>query len=120
MIPQNELRIGNFVFKDKQRIPTSEGSIFSAELHTIDEYSFYESTSLDPIRITEEWLIRLGFEKGSPNAYATNYYIAGFCVSRHFKDGLYYSWTANINYVHQLQNLYFAITGKELELKQNA
>lgn len=79
--------------------------------------SFY---SLKPIPLTEEWLVKFGFEKledvgfkhdnvdfvlyGSEGEYS-------FCTNE--------GWDINdrIKYVHQLQNLFFALTGEELILE---
>lgn len=78
-----------------------------------------------PIPITEEWLLRFGFEK---DEFHDNYVIEtkyGFNSIKYIKEES--EWLYNndrsdawchsltgIKHVHQLQNLYFALTGKEL------
>ena len=73
----------------------------------------------EPIPITEEWLLKFGFEKiiGSNESNFTNGFYNLFVNSLgevnfyFFKEG---DWYQKIDYVHQLQNLYFALTGSEL------
>jgi hypothetical protein len=85
----------------------------------------------EPIPITEEWLINFNFEKDgddyiiehpkdivkyvlTENVLGKGLWILG--VDQFYdKDYKYFSW--GIKYVHQLQNLYFALTGEELILK---
>lgn len=69
-----------------------------------------------PILITEEWLVKIGYEKTpsgtylQPNSGNFIWFEQGLkcCIA-----GEYYP--ENIKYVHQLQNLYFALTGEELK-----
>lgn len=75
-----------------------------------------------PIPLTEEWLLKLGYKKGDNNNRGQLFenWLGGF----YLKDGLlkpkpYYfdnafSETLEIKYVHQLQNIHFALTGEEL------
>lgn len=74
---------------------------------------------IEPIELTEEWLIKFGFKKsgigygkGLLNIYMKNAVIT-YPNGRVF----YNSWAImeyQIKYVHQLQNLYFALTCEEL------
>ena len=84
----------------------------------------------EPIPITEELLLKAGF-------YKAQYLTDVFRISPLDKSGLYFYFDKNFEgaddeniigdydecvhirlpkYVHQLQNLYFALTGKELEI----
>lgn len=83
----------------------------------------------NPIPLTEQWLIDFGFILGNPN---TNYWQlnfdecdrVGFMMGGHLKVGIHLIDETDTEigktclYVHQLQNLYFALTGKELIKKQ--
>lgn len=76
----------------------------------------------DPIPLTEEWLLKFGFKK-SKNRYE----LKCFSLGKYPKDGsIYLTHTSNndmytdILFVHQLQNLYFALTGSELTIKETA
>ena len=79
---------------------------------------------IEPIPLTEEILLKCGFEKG----YIM--YFIRICETRcylrpSYRGGYYYGICPyielrdckTIQYLHQLQNLYFALTGKELEIK---
>jgi hypothetical protein len=111
----SELRIGNYVkFKgcgDKPfkvfRIDTTESSTF---------------TTAEPITLTEEWLLRLGFEaKGKARIHK---FIVIWLENEEFVFALRdpFKGTTHltkIQHIHQLQNLYFALTGEELVLTNN-
>ena len=80
-----------------------------------------------PIPLTEEWLVKFGFEhtktpyvRRPPNCKL--FILAGIILVRSkIKDSqniYWHNWTdTKIQYVHQLQNLYFALTGEELTIK---
>lgn len=73
---------------------------------------------LKPIPLTEEWLLRLGFEQfkdGTKRFFNYSFMIqiledrfAVYVLDRIIK---------SVIYVHELQNLHFAITGEELKTK---
>jgi hypothetical protein len=100
----NELRIGNWISNGAMPITAGFDQIRYAEI-------------FQPIPLTPEWLERFGFEK-----------------FRLIKDGIVFdnSWLrinesmvaywrggfiGKIQHVNSLQNLYFALTGSELTLK---
>jgi hypothetical protein len=112
----NELRIGNLILKN--------GSIYNID--TLFFVDIYDGTAINfhlkPIHLTEEWLLRFGFEKTMEWTYSKEllgnsklvYYLGEKGWSIGFKN---YSDFSNLTYVHQLQNLYFALTGEELTIK---
>ena len=138
-----ELRIGNYVYyehtthivsgvhgnkvyswwvKDGEPVIEYEAKDISGtqvENPYIDVISQYE-----PIPLTEEWLIKLGFEKltdskdGFKNTTYT--YTKGISFIVYF-DGVRLStnfWMGNEkHYIHQLQNLFYVLSGEELMLK---
>ena len=136
----NELRIGNLVYTGKISVPriglTSNGNT-KITGHGI---SLVEQKILDvePIPLTEQWLLDFGFKmnetksKSHGNFYSMSYLDLrySFCYADFRKDwGFYITYTdspdpkddnayyfvsCGIKHVHQLQNLYFALTGKEL------
>ena len=82
----------------------------------IDSKSFH----FKPIPITEEWLLKFGFFKSQDidtifglklNDF---WYINEFQIRNNFNSILL---DFELKYVHQLQNLYFALTGTHLKLK---
>ncbi len=77
---------------------------------------------LKPIPLSEEWLIRFGFLLEDFNWYK-NDSDDSFYISFESDYGFYvgattYGYLKAILYVHQLQNLYFALTGKELTIEK--
>jgi hypothetical protein len=74
-----------------------------------------------PIPLTEELLVKMGFEKNGYGywTHTKEYFELGengggeYCNSINCFE---YSNGKNIKYVHQLQNLYFALTGEELKI----
>lgn len=126
MINANELRLGNFI---KNTFSTDEYKI----VERVEEFSidtnddmYLNVDHIDPIPITKEWLLRFGFEKDA-DQHRISYYTYGvdFIFDRiEYKDGKWILLTIelqcneNIQYIHQLQNLYFALTGNELNIKK--
>ena len=123
----NELRIGNIVKIRGNICKVANISGFISESITgviIDKHGnkkhlYAEINDIEPITLTEEWLLRARFTK---SFIVTNFAIqtedgvldlvpsdiAGHHV--YFDD----NWICKVQYVHQLQNLYFALTGQEL------
>ena len=109
----NELRIGNYVL--------AEVGLPMLQIHYItasDILAYYNNAvKCLPIPITEEWLLKFGAEENN------SFYINGYNFSIHLESGNLsfdhgeYTDLATIKYVHQLQNLYFALTGEELTVK---
>ena len=129
----HELRLGNYInaLDDYDQAIASQVIALSDGSAYIDEYGnrvlFYtlngeyapEQCSIEGINITEEWLKGFDFDLGWIIEHNTEF----ICLFRE-GDSFYYSadmhhhTSVPIKYVHQLQNLYFALTGKELTLKQ--
>lgn len=111
-------------------------------LHDIkDEIFFYSLSQARPIPLTEEWLLRFDFEKDKEKGrhgyrYSIGYQDFRYVISKDWREttshhfGIWYidspresdltevyNFAEQIIYVHQLQNLYFALTGEELTLK---
>lgn len=122
----NDLRIGNY-------LNGKQGHVLVSEIRTNNSVKIQDNTSnfdvgtcLQPIELTKEWLLKLGFEY---NKYYDNYVIRArdyynsvgwndeACEWYYNNDrsdaGCYY--ITDIKYVHQLQNLYFALTQEELQ-----
>lgn len=106
-----ELRIGNY-FQWKSIASMGRGIDRITHGQQIMDYiSFKEGVPL-----TEDWLLKFGFEKEENGYYKSN---------RHHivvnETGFYYrvpgTTLTRIDFIHQLQNLYFALTGTELETK---
>jgi spore maturation protein CgeB len=108
----NELRIGNWV----STIYGMEFQVYPMAFKQMptDEKNNLILTTWKPIPLTEEWLLKLGF---IPNPYEDRYEKGVLHVECMKTKGETYLWVENmphIKYVHELQNLYFALTGEEL------
>jgi len=126
MIQSNELRIGDYV---KVYLGVNYlGADY--KVHKIE--NFYENgvhigfgkcfkfSEIEPITITEEWLVKFGFENHENYFWykKENIFSNMLSVGIQNKDGVI-TIIENIKYLHQLQNLYFALTGKELDYDPN-
>jgi hypothetical protein len=82
-----------------------------------------DPSRLFPIPLTEDWLLRMGFEKISQDCfrhtdndeYKTTFTILYDAGLKLFKVAFQHFWYS-ISVVNQLQNLYFALTGEELKV----
>jgi hypothetical protein len=77
---------------------------------------------INPIQITEEWLLQLGFYKNIDTGLfeKSGYQIDLTVLKCHFYLPDFGDWYKEIEFIHELQNLYFALTGEELELKHES
>lgn len=119
-----EIRIGNKIkFMD-------DGTIFTvvcidlnkAGIENTDEIAWIEFESLKPIPLTEEWLLKLGFRNSESIDFRWYKEWNGDIIIAYDVDdaSLMISDTWQFGkrkYVHQLQNLYYALTGEELTIK---
>ena len=116
MIKANELRIGNLILKN--------GKLHYTNYMTIRDVfglSVTDKVKFEPITLTEEWLLKFGFEKRNDGDFnLLKFSEVDIVIDKDFDcwkcDGIYFSVNA-LQYVHQLQNLYFALTGEELKFK---
>ena len=125
-----DLRLGNLVYKD-------------GEIYQIESLGYHKSESpwqnlvhlasgddenicdYEPIPLTEKWLLEFGFRKY--NNFLGHWYLKDYDYSIRYLRRKYtcfacdgdirFQLKANIQYVHQLQNLYFVLRGDELQVK---
>jgi len=112
MIQANELRIGNLLQDEDGAFPVTKTFFSLLEINL---------ETCKPIPLTEEWLLKFGFEKVCYEKYAHKKLNKLRAYPHVMKNGfgiyLMDSYgLPHIKYVHQLQNLYFALTGTELKL----
>ena len=114
MINQKQLRIGNYVeLLDGDIVPIADGGILAIGQKRFKcrpirlSFLMLEMLGFKPENDTFDWTLGYHFETNS------NFTL----ISRN--DTFYYIDAINteIKYVHQLQNLYFALTEKELTFK---
>lgn len=128
----NELRIGNLVDLGNRIAKVIEIGHLACVVvdleETQDTLEDYERTR--PIPLTEEWLLKFGFEKIKDfDVYTNVWEFKGFMVSLGDYINIHVDWADdgvdNYHsiigyeelYVHTLQNLYFALVGEELNFK---
>lgn len=119
-LKSTELRIGNLVqvyHGKKIHIITS------LDIDDINRGKF----PVEGIPITEEWLLRSGFEVDKNVTYSSGHekeykvYRIGLFTFNGIQNAWWYNGQVLFiqpKYVHQLQNLYFALTGTELVLQE--
>lgn len=105
-----ELRVGNY-FKWSTFASMGIGE------DIITEKNHYRHNQLrEPITLTEGWLIKFGFENVGDAEYPN--YKKGYHTCMVRKHGINicnnHGFVNDIKHVHQLQNLYFTLTGEEL------
>lgn len=133
-ISASELRIGNYVFDKFRNREVLVWGIESNHDRIVVNYAngsgiyTVDLKDIEPIPLTEEWLLKFGFDKeiiDSNYIRKVYYHIEDFEVEFHGKrlclrvesqSSVRY-FAHHTLYVHQLQNLYFALTGEELQLK---
>ena len=107
MIKAEELMIGNYII---QIINNSTERIIGVSWQEI-KWIIDSNNIYKPIPITEEILEKLGFEN------SVNYVIKGMIIFKCDNDFICSKTGISIKSVHQLQNLYFALTQKHLTFK---
>jgi hypothetical protein len=113
MILASDLRIGNWVYNYKESlVKIMEWSSNGAYL--LEDRKAYGIKTSNPIEFTNEWLDRFGFEKRDNS----NWWHKGNFT--YWQDQNTWYWRMEpihpdlTMYVHQIQNLYHALTGEEL------
>jgi hypothetical protein len=126
----SELRIGNWItyFGNYGRIESikKDGCVYLV-YGKLEQGNFGNVIeAIEPIPLTPEILEKCGFVKTESKSYRTGKEVVFYA---YHKDGLVYNtiqvlwWLFNrvmpnqIKHLHQLQNLYFALTGEELTFK---
>lgn len=124
MIKASELRVGNLVKWEDQNVSVLELKRLGVELgYYKDSIGFLRNyKDVQPIPLTEEWLLKFGLEwSGKGAQWLTKFTPCGKAlvyIEEHYFKFCGITIEIQIKYVHQLQNLYFALTGEELTIKQ--
>lgn len=113
-----ELRIGNCVHFDMNnpREDNEPEQGYVDHIITAKDLNDKETIErLTPIPLTEEWLLKFGFEYNK-----TLDVFANDTEFIRLKDGIFWfelgSYSVPLKYVHQLQNLYWCLFAEELKL----
>lgn len=121
-VKTSDLRIGNYLHADFAPVRVVELS--ERTFRAVEDEVFPEADECEPIPLTEEWLGKLGFEKDSaPNCWVLNDLVI-YTKNEANDIRCPHAFTLNYRgpvlfpYVHQLQNLYYSLTGEELQIKE--
>lgn len=117
-----ELRIGNLL---QWRNNNAECEVTPSLFQNTYFWGHIEAKDIEPIPLTKEWLLKCGFEGRELSLDIVNIGFMeadvdtervwiGLSVGKYVEEC---NLLPDLHYVHQLQNLYFALTGQELELK---
>jgi hypothetical protein len=103
----NELRIGNLV--------NTINGIKKVSDISVDRYCWFLDNQCEPISLTEDWLLKFGF-KHSGNAFYIH--IPSLIEVANIGNDFFYCGRkgvslCNIKYVHELQNIHFALKRTE-------
>jgi len=122
-----ELRIGNYFYLWDDE--TGQNKVHYVFEINEDELNGFKSRlrESEPIPLTKEWLLKFGFKKSSligfdggwQHSNDSKYYIQQMsnAITIHLITEESVALLTGFHFVHQLQNLYFALTGEELNLK---
>ncbi len=108
IIKSTDLRIGNLVYDNQKVYQIYSGSEIGNK---------HNDSHFQPIPLTEEWLVKFGGVKGQYVWRLNDMCLDQMQRSKEYflsiNEGEYIEGIP-IKYVHSLQNLYFALTGEEL------
>lgn len=130
MIKANELRIGNLLNWEVDHVGGGMSRVTNISEHEFEIESITgchprkDEGTIEPILLTPEWLQRCGLKRKEHSrvymvtlAYADSNYP---CTLQQASDGFQVcrsgigAITAPVEYLHQLQNLIYCLTGEEL------
>src|SRR5690606_20187688 len=137
-IYETEIDRGNGIIEDVERSEVVK--VAGLDGAGLSEYSIWiedgynkEYDSFEPIPLTEEWLLKFGFKKDTKGSVSIQFNYGVNPITKDYMMQLIWLKTIpdyeleecpfyknghfKIKHVHQLQNLYFSLTGEELKLK---
>ena len=136
MINANELRIGNLITDPEfPSIPSIVDEIQNDGFIVTTFNDHLTNKLATPIELTDQWLLDFGFKKwGRDDIKSTVSFEKGIINFQKYDDNNSYGWMwekleenkpsswkpkVEIKFVHQLQNLWFCLTGFELSVVAN-
>jgi hypothetical protein len=126
-----ELRIGNYLLDGEGYEINVRGLRQNDIIYThpvFGENCFSGCSIFQPISLTAAWLLNLGFEKAYESPFRLKFdyptqtqigYDFSKMETKENMEGFRFfgQYIENVKFIHQLQNLFFALTGEELEVK---
>jgi hypothetical protein len=143
VIQSNELRLGNKVYTvDRSKeihlpvpIPFTiltigifgvAGIFPHQSAESVRKWAKFKIIDLSPIPLTEEWLLRFGFERNEATEVYPKGYFRHNNIPFEFSENSLFLTTpqgddkqhiCEVKFVHKMQNFYFALTEEELTFK---
>lgn len=119
-----ELRVGNWYKSVKFGVPVRCHITDLYELCVMSDGATDDppiKEMFEPIPLDEEWLVKFGFIYSNGVSWSMDKEYNGLVVADDDSDDWYaVEWygasLTTVTYVHQLQNLYYALTGEELKI----
>jgi hypothetical protein len=136
MINYSDLRFGNLVTRNYvgQEVTCkitgiNEGYIEIQQFPHGQTFSKADPIALDPILLSGDWLLKFGFEQGDHVTLSRDFYqikVGGSLLQINPDNGVvWFERNENkfnnpqlIKFVHQMQNLYYAMTGIEIHISE--
>ena len=131
-----DLRIGNYFYEMKNGLICSVEQVKDIGSSGVNHYNFGDECVLfkeykpskhqfyaEPIPLTEEWLLKFGFflSEESDTYNKCNESYNEMCIEGYLQKEMNVTdINVRLKHVHQLQNLYHALTGEELKVKELA
>ena len=138
---KNELRLDNLIGMNLKEFPDNIFRVLEVGQTmrvtdswkgTVIETAFYDIDNFQGIPLTEWWLLELGFFSHSPGLYRIkihedqNRYLEtvlslkdfwdfGIVIEHSYKSEDTELWIKGVSSVHELQNLYYSLTGTEIK-----
>lgn len=129
-----ELRIGNCLLAKEDNKPCKVESIDKQfnYVWTVNDTTVYsypldlsltgiedtEKVGFSPVRLSEYDLLKCGFEETQLWEDNPTYYVLdNFVLKIDYSENVFYFDDTKIEYVHELQNIYFALTKTELKIE---
>ena len=121
-----ELRLNNFVIYEDEIVPVmGMENNYNGLLVKIDSNHVIDCKELEPIALTAEWFSRLGFKEAYRSSTRVRFELSNYCrydfdlsSNKILQGFLFFGNYIKCNYLHQLQNIYFTLTGEELKIKE--
>ena len=113
VLKANDLRIGNLIFYETVDLNTGENVLEIVEATANDIKTQELKSIFSPIPLTEDWLLKFDFYVSDVFGQK-QYFLSGITI--YVNDGKFQhsGYDRQIKYVHEIQNLYFALTQREI------
>jgi hypothetical protein len=110
LMKENELRIGNYFIGYSNHLQQWELASFGLLIEGIEVDEIIRGF----VPLNQDWLLKFGFEMYEFDNKANQFRFKERLIV--YREGFLYDYgtSVKLEYVHTLQNLYFALTGTEL------